>query len=92
METVINLNIRTEENVKEAAEIIFAELGLNMNTAVNLFLRQTIRENGIPFLLRLSVPNNITMAAIAEGRQIAADPNVKGYKSLSELKEALDEI
>ena len=44
-----NLNIRTEKEVKEAAEKIFGELGLNMSTAVNIFLRQTIRENGIPF-------------------------------------------
>lgn len=92
MATVTNLNIRTDKAVKEAAESIFEELGLNMTTAVNMFLRQTIRENGIPFSLKLNVPNEITMAAIAEGRQIALDPNVKGYTSLSDLKEALDEI
>lgn len=92
MATVTNLNIRTEKAVKEAAESIFAELGLNMTTAVNMFLRQTIRENGIPFSLKLDRPNEITMAAIAEGRRIAVDRNEKGYKSLSDLKEALDEI
>lgn len=92
MATVTNLNIRTEKAVKEAAENIFAELGLNMTTAVNMFLRQTIRENGIPFSLKLNTPNEITMAAIAEGRRIAADPTVKGYTSLEELKGALDEI
>lgn len=92
MATVTNLNIRTEKTVKEAAESIFSELGLNMTTAVNMFLRQTIRENGIPFSLKLDVPNEITMAAIEEGRRIALDPNVKGYTSLDELKEALDEI
>lgn len=92
MATVTNLNIRTEKAVKEAAENIFAELGLNMTTAINIFLRQTIRENGIPFSLKLNTPNEITMAAIAEGRAIAADSNVKGYKSLSDLREALDEV
>ena len=47
-----NLNIRTDKEVKIAAERIFEELGLNMTTAVNIFLRQTIRENGIPFELK----------------------------------------
>ncbi len=92
MSAVTNLNIRTEKAVKEAAESIFAELGLNMTTAVNIFLKQTIRENGIPFSLKLNTPNEITMAAIAEGRRIASDPNVKGYTSLSDLREALDEV
>ena len=85
-----NLNIRTDKAVKVAAEKIFEELGMNMTTAVNIFLRQTIRENGIPFELKLSVPNETTAAAIEEGRRIAHDPNVKGYKSIDELKAALD--
>lgn len=78
--------------MKEATESIFAKLGMNMTTAINIFLRQTIRENGILFSLKLNTPNEITMEAIAEGRRIAADPNVKGYKSLADLKEALDEV
>ena len=85
-----NLNIRTDKAVKAAAEKIFEELGMNMTTAVNIFLRQTIRENGIPFELKLSVPNETTAAAIEEGRRIAHDPNVKGCKSIDELKAALD--
>ena len=85
-----NLNIRTDKNVKAAAEKIFEELGLNMTTAINIFLRQTIRENGIPFDLKLNVPNETTAAAIEEGRKLAHDKNVKGYKSMEELKAALD--
>ena len=85
-----NLNIRTDKAVKAAAEKIFEELGMNITTAVNIFLRQTIRENGIPFELKLSVPNETTAAAIEEGRRIAHDTNVKGYNSIDELKAALD--
>ena len=44
-----NLNIRTDKDVKEKAEKIFNELGLNMTSAVNIFLRTAIRERGIPF-------------------------------------------
>lgn len=84
-----NLNIRTDKEVKAAAEKIFNELGLNMTTAVNIFLRQTIRENGIPFDLHLEIPNKATAAAIDEGRKIAHDKTVKGYDDIDELKAAL---
>lgn len=88
METT-NINIRTERQVKIAAEKIFEELGMNMSTAVNVFLRQTIRENGIPFELSLNVPNSVTVAAIEEGRKLAYDNNAKGYNNLEDLKAAL---
>lgn len=85
-----NLNIRTEKDVKEQAERIFSELGLNMTTAVNMFLRIVIRENGIPFPLKLDTPGETTAAAIEEGRRIAADPNVRWYTSIEALRKALD--
>ncbi|QDH21160.1 type II toxin-antitoxin system RelB/DinJ family antitoxin [Saccharibacillus brassicae] len=47
--TQTNINIRIDEEVKKEAEHLFAELGLNMTTAVNLFIRQAIRQGGIPF-------------------------------------------
>lgn len=81
-----NLNIRTDKEVKLAAEKIFEELGLNMTTAINIFLRQTIRENGIPFELKLSVPNETTAAAIEEGRKLAYDKTERGYSSMDDLK------
>ena len=70
-----NLNIRTDTAIKEQAEQIFNELGLNMTTAINLFLRTAIREHGIPFELKLDVPNDTTAAAIEEGRNLLADPS-----------------
>ncbi|MBR4531499.1 type II toxin-antitoxin system RelB/DinJ family antitoxin [bacterium] len=88
--TSTNLNIRTDKAVKEEADRIFAELGLNMTTAINMFLRTTIREHGIPFSLKLNEPNDVTAAAIEEGRRIAADSSVKGYSSMDELRAALE--
>lgn len=44
-----NLNIRVDEDVKKQGEELFASLGMNMTTAVNVFLRQAIRKGGIPF-------------------------------------------
>ncbi len=88
---VTNLNIKIRKDIKETAEEIFGELGMNMATAINIFLRQSIRENGIPFELRLDQPNRITMDAIEEGRRLAMDTSVKGYTSINELKAALEE-
>ncbi len=85
-----NLNIRTDKEVKAQAEKIFDALGLNMTTAINIFLRQTIRENGIPFEVKLKVPNKLTENAINEGRKIAFDESAKGYDNMTDLKAALD--
>lgn len=85
-----NLNIRTDKEVKEQAESIFNELGLNMTTAVNMFLRTTIREHGIPFSLKLDTPNEATAVAIEEGRRLLADPTTPRYSSMEDLKAALE--
>lgn len=85
-----NLNIRTDKEVKAQAEKIFEALGLNMSTAVNMFLRQAIRENGIPFEVKLNIPNETTAAAIREGRAIAYDRTATGYSNMDDLKAALE--
>ena len=85
-----NLNIRTDKALKDQAEKIFNELGLTMTTAINIFLRTTVRENGIPFELKLEVPNDTTVAAIEEGRKLMDNPASPRYRSMEELKAALD--
>lgn len=85
-----NLNIRTDKEIKEAAEKIYSSLGLNMTTAINMFLRASIRENGIPFDLKLDIPSDETIKAIEEGRMIAKDKNVTAYDSMDDLRETLE--
>lgn len=85
-----NLNIRTDKEIKDQAEQIFAELGITMSTAVNIFLRTAVREHGIPFALRLDVPNDTTARAIEEGRRMLKDPTAPRYSSMESLKAALD--
>ncbi|QQE46880.1 addiction module antitoxin, RelB/DinJ family [Peptoniphilus harei] len=85
-----NLNIRTEKEIKEAAEKIYSSLGLNMTTAINMFLRASIRESGIPFELKLNVPSDETIKAIEEGRMIANDNNISSYDNMDDLRKALE--
>ena len=86
-----NLNNRLDKKLKDQAEIIFAELGLNMTTAINMFLRTVVREKKIPFELKLEKPNEITAAAIKEGRKIAYDDSIKGHSNIDDLMKALEE-
>lgn len=85
-----NLNIRTDKEIKEAAEKIYSSLGLNMTTAINMFLRASIRESGIPFDLKLDIPSDETIKTIEEGRMIAKDKNVTAYDSMDDLRETLE--
>jgi len=48
-----SMNIRMDGEVKRQAQELFAQFGLDMTTAVNMFLRQSIRQRGIPFVLQL---------------------------------------
>ena len=85
-----NLNIRTDKEIKEAAEDIYAKLGLNMTTAINMFLRASIRESGIPFELKLKTPNEETKKALEEAKNIAKDKSVKSYNNMDDLRKALE--
>ena len=62
-----NLNIRTDKVIKDRAEKIFNELGLNMTTAVNMFLKVSIRTHGIPFELNMDEPQEPTSDESEEG-------------------------
>ena len=85
-----NINIRTDKAIKDEAERIFNDLGMNMTTAINIFLRRTIRDKGIPFDMKLCEPNEETLAAFEEGERIIADKNRKRCTNIDELKAALD--
>ena len=82
-----SMNIRMDSEVKKQAEQIFNELGVNMTTAINIFLKHAIREHGIPFLMKLNFPNAETIAAIEESERILRDPNTKRYSKFSEILE-----
>lgn len=61
-----------------------------MTTAINMFLRATIRENGIPFDIKLDEQNETTIAAIEEGKRMLLDPSSPRYSSIDSLKAALE--
>ena len=60
----VSTNISLDAETKKQAQELLADLGLDLSTAVNIFLRQMIRENAIPFTISRDVPNKETIAAI----------------------------
>ena len=80
-----NISIRMEKDLKEQAESLFSALGMNMTTAFNIFLRQSVRQGKIPFEVSLNVPNAVTIAAMEEADEISCNPNTKRYSNFSEL-------
>ncbi|MCL2708342.1 MAG: type II toxin-antitoxin system RelB/DinJ family antitoxin [Defluviitaleaceae bacterium] len=84
MTTTTNVRIRVDVDLKKQAEELFMDLGLNMTEAMTIFLRQAVRNQGIPFEIS-RVPNVDTMAAMLEAERISQDPDVKGYNNLDEL-------
>ena len=80
-----NISIRMDADLKAQADALFSELRMNLTTAFNIFVRQSLREGGIPLAVRLEQPNKETVAAMLEAERISKDPSVKGYNDLDEL-------
>lgn len=80
-----NISIRMDSDVKARADALFAELGMNLTTAFNIFVRQSLREGGVPFEVKVGQPSKETIASMVEAERIAKDPSVKGYTDLDEL-------
>ena len=80
-----NISIRMDADLKSQADTLFNELGMNLSTAFNIFVRQSLREGRIPFDISLNQPNEETIAAMQEAKRIAKDPNVKGYTDVPRL-------
>ena len=88
--TTTTVNVRMNAELKKQAEELFEELGMNLTTAVNIFIRQSLRQGGIPFNVSLDEPNRETVSTMLEAKRIARDGNVKGYRDLNALFKDLD--
>lgn len=82
-----NVNIRMDSEIKAAAEAMFADMGLNMSTAINIFVRQALRQGKIPFEITSEIPNAETLEAM---RQAEEDETYGPFDSVDALMEALN--
>ena len=86
--TPVSTNIKIDPELKEQAQDLFESLGMNLTTAVNIFLRKSVREQAIPFRIGEPVPNAETLQAIRDARRGVGLS--RGFTSVKELMEDLD--
>lgn len=89
MAKTTNFSVRMDSDTKKQCEVLYGELGINLTTAINIFLRQSLRVVGFPFDVRLDQPNKETMATLLESERIIHDPSVKRYSDVEEALNAL---
>lgn len=89
MANTANFSVRIDSDIKKQCESLYSELGMNLTTAINVFLRQSLRVGGLPFEVKVEQPNKETIEAMLEAERIAHDPKVKHY---SDVEEALREL
>ena len=86
----VSAQIRLDPEVKAQSMALFQNLGLDLSTAVNVFLRQCLIHRGLPFSVKEQKFSAELLEAIKEAEQTAHDPTVPSYKDWQELKQALE--
>lgn len=86
----VSTNINLEPELKKRAQELFKDLGLDLTTAVTLFLSQAVREQAIPFEIKREKPNDETVEAINEFYEIEKNP--EKYKKYSSFKQVMEEV
>ena len=82
--------IRIDENLKKQATELFSQLGMDMSSAMNIFLRQCVMRGGLPFEVTLPKYKQDVLDAMEEAKKLSKDPNIKRYASFSEAMEDID--
>ena len=86
----VSTNINLDPELKKTAQELFADLGLDLTTAVTLFLKQAVREQRIPYEIKRENPNAETAAALNEYYEMKAHP--EKYKRYSSFRDAMNEV
>ena len=82
--------VRIDADIKKQATELFSVLGLDMSSAINLFLHQCVLRGGLPFSVEMPRYSQELLDAVEEAKRISHDPDVEGYTSMDELKKALE--
>ena len=86
----VSTNISLDSDTKSKAQVMLADLGLDLSTAVNIFLKQMLYEGGIPFAITREVPNKMTLAAMKEAQEMSRYPEM--YKKYDNVDRMMEDI
>ena len=89
MPSGVNFSIRMNSELKAQSEELFRALGMNLTTAIQIFLKKAVAVGGLPFDVRFENYNPDTLAAMRETEEIGRDTNRRGLplaEALAELK------
>ena len=82
--------VRIDEELKKQSMELFAQLGIDMSSAMNMFLKQCVMRGGLPFAVEIPQYRSEVLEAMEEARRISKDPNTKKYGTFAEALEDLD--
>lgn len=82
--------VRIDENLKKQASELFAQLGMDMSSAMNIFLRQCVLRGGLPFSVELPQYKPEVIEAMEEAKRISKIPGTKRYNNFSEALEDIN--
>ena len=86
----VSTNISLDAETKVKAQAMLADLGMDLSTAVNIFLRQMLYEGGIPFSITRESPNRVTLDAMKEAEEMFRSP--EKYKRYDDVDRMMEDI
>lgn len=85
---LVSTNIKIDHALKQESQELFESFGLSLSSAINIFLRQAVREQAIPFRIGAPIANSETIKAIEDARKGIGLS--RGFTSVEELMEDLN--
>lgn len=86
----VSTNISLDADLKSQSMELFKDLGMDLTTAITIFLKQAIRKQGMPFAIERDNPNEETIAALNEFYEMKKNPDA--YKKYSSFSDAMKDV
>lgn len=86
----VSTNISIDAETKAKAQAMLSDLGMDLSTAVNIFLKQMLYEGGIPFSITREIPNQATQEAMSEAQKMRRFP--EKYKKYDNVDSMMEDI